>query len=366
MFDGCADALSDLLCQFQVGLVEMPLRFGKDKGDRTSDVAIDDEGNGHERVIANGAQGSERLLVSGEHLIGKCRDQFRLSRAYHLLYHNWRVRVYGVLLAPSHYPFNPSRVFMGNFEQVDVAIIVEQVNGTPVGQCWHYQTNDTGKRRLVIERGGKDSTRFTEEARPLFRLLALGDIAMHNKNAHSRPVPVAYQRERHQDIERRTVAPFLDDLALPAAALLQRLSPFCSPARVIGHSAFYNLDGHFADDLFSFPAKELFSGLVPAKKPCLHIRDGHSFGNVVETCQVEEFRQIVLHARCIFPGWPVLCSAVGLRIHAGKSLIRAITVGHVTKTPSPGQDTTVSTLHRFQQVHIPPISKKAVEARLER
>src|SRR5579884_378475 len=138
---------------------------------------------------------------------------------------------------------------MGNFEQVDVAIVVEQVNGTPVGQCWHYQANDTGKCRLVIERGGKDSTRFTEEARPLFRLLALGDITMHDKNACGRPASVAYQRERHQDIERRTIAAFLDNLALPATSFGQRLPPFCSPVRVSGDIALHNLNGQLPDDL---------------------------------------------------------------------------------------------------------------------
>src|SRR5579884_944931 len=309
--------------------------------------------------------GYESLRVFGEcgkHFIANFGNKFRLPATHNMCGAERRVRIDRVLLTQLDGPFNSCRVLMSHGEQFDIAVIIQQVDGAPVGQLWYDEASSPGKRGLVIERGSKDFAGFTEKARSLFCPLALRNVAVHDENADGFPISVTYQGERDQDIERSAVTMSLYDLGLPAALLRQRLPPVCPPSLVIGESGLHDLHARFPDDLFFFPTEELFSRLVPVKITGVHICNGDGFRNTVETCPVEEFCQVALHVRCVFPDRTVLCNTAGLRIHLGKNLIRAITVEHATKTPSPRQDGVAGPRRYLQQIHVLTAVKAAKTA----
>src|SRR5579883_1887171 len=283
--------------------------------------------------------GCESLRVFGEcgkHLIGKFGNKFRLPAAHNMCRTERRVRIDRVLLTQLDGPFDSCRVLMSHCEQFDIAVIIQHVNSTPVGQLWYDEASSPGKRGLVIERGSEDFAGFAEEARPLFCPPAFRNVAVHDENADGFPISVTYQGERDQDIERRAVTMSLYNLGLPAALLRQRLPPFCPPARVIGESGLHDLHARFPDDLFFFPTKEFFSRLVPVKITGVHICNGDGFRNTVETCPVEEFCQVALRADCVFSERAIWRGDAGLLIHGQGRLIPAITLAHATGSPSFG------------------------------
>jgi len=186
-------------------------------------------------------------------------------------------------------------------EPLDRAVVVQYVDGAPVGQSGHREAGHVGQRGPVVERGGERRTALGQKAEHVVCVLALTNVLHKHRKTPEASVSILEGGDEHARPERGAV------LADPRPFLLVPAFGQCRPQfllRVAGRIFFAGVEDRegTAQDLRRTITLHALGALVPGRHASFRIE--HEVGVVLDALDHEPeallaLAQVLLMALCL-------------------------------------------------------------------
>ena len=173
-------AVGDVLREPEVGVGVLAARLGVHERQRAEGAAVRDQRHHDHRPDRQRAHRAQVLGVAGaghQHRVGDHRVQHRRGGADHVLDAAARVRIVGIAILQRARHLDAGRVDVRDRQPLDAPLLVDDVDGAPVGDVRNGELGHGPQRRLVVERAAEGAAGLGQErglpVRPLRPLAAL-------------------------------------------------------------------------------------------------------------------------------------------------------------------------------------------------
>ena len=188
--------------QLEIRLFEHPAGLCGYERQRPESLAADAHRHDQRGAEAHGAEQLQMPVVErslDEHFVRYLRIQQRLARANHATHSLLRVKTLRSVLPELLGQCQPTGIDVRHSHRLAISVLVNEVDGAPVGDVWHGQLGHVLERLLVIQRGSQHVAGVGQEGTLLLGPLLLGDVLDHH-DCRLHLAGLVHQRRRLEQV----------------------------------------------------------------------------------------------------------------------------------------------------------------------